>query len=124
MIYEVGEEKSHVGKEPSGRKKSFLGILEGQQGGLGSWNEIVKWESSKKLNQDSSGKTTECFIELISSVRLEVTEGDDWFIMCCSGYYLENRLGAKVKAGRPVKRFLRKLMVIAAAKVVRNGGIL
>lgn len=54
----------------------------------------------------------------------EVIGGGDWFIMCHLDYCLENRLWTKVEAGRPVRRLLRKTMVIAAAEVVINGGIL
>ena len=30
----------------------------------------------------------------------EVIGGDDWFIMCHSDYYLENRLGTKKQGGQ------------------------
>ena len=54
----------------------------------------------------------------------EVIGGGDRFIMCHLDYCLENRLWTKVEAGRPVRRLLRKMMVIAAAEVVINGGLL
>ena len=53
----------------------------------------------------------------------EVIGGGDWFIMCHLDYCLENRLWTKVEAGKPVRRLLRKTMVIAAAEVVINDGL-
>lgn len=41
-------------------------------------------------------------------------------IMCHSGYYLENRLGAHVEAGRTDRRLLRKAVVMVVAKVVKK----
>lgn len=56
--------------------------------------------------------------------EIEVIGGDDCLIICPSDYCLDNRLGTKVEAGRPVRRLLRKTMMIPATKIVRNGGIL
>ena len=78
-------------------------------------------ERSKKLNQSGSRMRPD---RAYCNHASEVIGGDDWFIMCHSDYYLENRLGTKIEAGRPVRRLLRKTMIIAAAKVVINGGIL
>lgn len=85
-------------------------------------------ERSKKLNQSGSRMRWEDHQmpnRAYFHHESEVIGGDDWFIMCHLDYYLENRLGTKVEAGRPVRRLLRKTMVIAAAaEVVIIGGIL
>lgn len=52
-------------------------------------------------------------------MKLEIIGGDHRFVMCHSGYYLEVE-----RSRRPFRRLLRKMMVIVASKIVKNGGIL
>lgn len=50
-------------------------------------------------------------------MKLETLGGDDRFIMCHSGHYLEVE-GSR----RRVWRLLRKMMMIVASMKVKNGG--
>lgn len=66
----------------------------------------------------------EHLIQLIFSMKLEIIRGDDRLIMCYFGYCSEDRLcGGRGGSRRPVRRPLRKRMVIVAAKIVKNGGV-
>ena len=58
---------------------------------------MVDVKRSKKLNQ--SGSRMRPYRAYFNHTS-EVIGGDDWFIMCHSDYYLENRLGTKKQGGQ------------------------
>lgn len=77
-----------VGKDPLCRKT--LEMLDGEQGGLGGWNEVSRQDCCRKLSQKDSRmrwEDTRAPYGAYFSVRLEVTGCNDRLISLCHSRY-------------------------------------